>query len=168
MAPTHPLDPLTGDEIIQTSSVLKAKFPEKSLHFKIITITEPPKAKLRPFLKAERNGDIKSNLPRIASSLFYERGTSNLYLAEVDLGTKAVIKVEKLDSKLHGQNDIDETTELRDACLSDPKVVAEIKRFQLPAYLELQCDPWPYGRDSEDNLPRYVQVREKPCSLTMN
>jgi len=159
MTPTHPLDPLTGDEIIEISSILKSNLPEKDLHFKVITILEPPKATLRPFLKAERNGGVRSSLPRIASSLYYERGTRNLFLAEVDLGTKSVIKVEKLDSTLHGQNDIDESESLRKACLSDPKVLAEIKKFKLPEELELVCDPWPYGRDSEENLPRYVQVR---------
>jgi primary-amine oxidase len=166
MTAIHPLDPLTGDEIIEISSILRINLPEKDLHFKIITILEPPKAKLRPFLRAERNGGVKIPLPRIASSLYYERGTPNLFLAEIDLGTKSIIKVENLDSKLHGQNDIDESESLRKACLSDPKVLAEIKKFKLPEGLELVCDPWPYGRDSEENLPRYVQV--KPLSLISN
>ncbi len=67
--PKHPLDPLNADEIIHVSSLLKAQSPDKSLHFKIITIIEPPKTKLRPFLKAERRGATNSGLPRIASSL---------------------------------------------------------------------------------------------------
>ncbi|KAE8451561.1 hypothetical protein EG329_003634 [Mollisiaceae sp. DMI_Dod_QoI] len=153
----HPLDPLSAEEVVQVSSLLKSKSPDKSLHFKIITIIEPPKEKLRPFLKAERNGTAGPPLPRRASALYYHRGTANLFLAEVNIESNSVEKLEKLDSRLHGQNDIDEITELRDACLKDPKVQEQIKKFKLPEHLEVVCDTWPYGRDSEQNLPRYIQ-----------
>jgi primary-amine oxidase len=157
-ASKHPLDPLTADEILEVSSLLKAKSPDKNLHFKIITIIEPPKAQLRPFLIAERNGSPQSKPPRKASSLYYHLGTANLFLAEVNLDSGSVETIKKLAPELHGQNDIDESMALRDACLSHSKVLAEIKKFKLPEHLEVACDPWPYGRDSEKNLPRYVQV----------
>lgn len=157
-AAKHPLDPLNAAEITQVSTLLKAKYPDQRLHFKIITIFEPPKAKLRPFLKAERNGGTSSPLPRIASALFYHRGTPNLFLAEVNVRSGEIEKIEKLDPGLHGQNDMDEVIELRDACLKDPKVLDEIKKFKLPPHMDVVCDTWPYGRDSEDNLPRYIQV----------
>lgn len=66
--------------------------------------------------------------------------------------------IKKLAPELHGQADIDEVIALRDACLKHPKVLEAIKEFQLPEHLEVACDPWPYGRDSEKNLPRYAQV----------
>ena len=157
-ASEHPLDPLTADEILQVSSLLKAKTSDKSLHFKIITILEPPKAQLRPFLIAERNGGPQSRPPRKASSLYYHLGTADLFLAEVNLDSNSVDSVKKLAPGLHGQNDFDESMALRDACLSHPRVLAEIKKFKLPQHLEVVCDPWPYGRDSKKNLPRYVQV----------
>jgi primary-amine oxidase len=158
-ASKHPLDPLTADEIIQVSSLLKAKSPDKSLHFKIITILEPLKAQLRPFLIAERNGGTQSRPARKASSLFYHLATADLFLAVVNLDTNSMESIKKLAPELHGQNDIDESMALRDACLSHPKVLVEIKKFKLPEHLEVVCDPWPYGRDSEKNLPRYVQVQ---------
>ncbi|KAN0106449.1 putative copper amine oxidase [Hyaloscypha variabilis] len=157
LASRHPLDPLTADEIIQVSSLLKAKSPDTSLHFKIITILEPPKAQLRPFLIAERNGGTQPRPPRKASSLYYHLGTADLFLAEVNLDTNSVDSIKKLAPELHGQNDIDESMALRDACVTHPKVLAELKKFQLPDHLEVVCDPWPYGRDSEKRLPRYVQ-----------
>lgn len=76
-------------------------------------------------------------------------------------------KLKKLDPGLHGQNDIDEMIELRDACLKDRKVLDEIEKFKIPEGMEVVCDTWPYGRDSEDDLPRYVQVSDylrKPTS----
>lgn len=154
----HPLDPLNAEEIAQVSSLLKAKSPGKSLHFKIITIIEPPKDKLRPFLKAERDGTAIPPLPRRASALYYHRGTADLFLAEVNVESNSVDKIEKLNPLLHGQNDIDEVIELRDKCLADPKVLEQLKKFKIPEHLEVVCDTWPYGRDSEDNLPRYIQV----------
>jgi primary-amine oxidase len=159
--PKHPLDPLTADEILKVSALLKAHSPKQSLHFKIITIIEPPKTQLRPFLKAERNGAIKENLPRKASSLYYHRGTADLFLAEVNLDSNSVESVKKLDPQFHGQNDIDESNGLRIACLRHPKVLEEINKFKLPEHLEVVCDPWPYGRDSEKHLPRYVQVSSR-------
>ena len=159
--PKHPLDPLTADEILKVSALLKAHSPKQSLHFKIITIIEPPKTQLRPFLKAERNGAIKENLTRKASSLYYHRGTADLFLAEVNLDSNSVESVKKLDPQFHGQNDIDESNGLRIACLRHPKVLEEIKKFKLPEHLEVVCDPWPYGRDSEKHLPRYVQVSSR-------
>lgn len=53
---------------------------------------------------------------------------------------------------------MDEGIQLRDVCLSHPKVLEEVKRFKLPDDLTLVCDAWPYGRDSLDQHPRYVQV----------
>jgi hypothetical protein len=119
---------------------------------------EPPKAQLRPFLIAERNGGPQSRPPRKASSLYYHLGTADLFLAEVNLDSNSVDSVKKLAPELHGQHDFDESMALRDACLSHPRVLAEIKKFKLPQHLEVVCDPWPYGRDSKKNLPRYVQV----------
>lgn len=158
-APKHPLDPISAAEIVQVSALLKAQKPEEhELHFKTITIIEPPKQKLRAFLISEREGGLKSSLPRRASALYYLRGTAKLFLAQVNLDASVVEAVKKLDPQFHGQGDIDELIELRDACLKHPEVLKEVKKFELPEDLELVCDPWPYGRDSEDNLPRYVQV----------
>ncbi len=163
----HPLDPITAEEILHISSLLKAHSPNKSLHFKIITISEPPKAQLRPYLIAERNGGTKKKLPRIASALYYHRGTADLFLAEVNVDSNSVQDVKKLDSQFHGQGDIDETIVLRDTCLKHPKVLEEIRKFQLPENLEVVCDTWTYGRDSEKHFPRYIQVsiRAGCCKL---
>jgi primary-amine oxidase len=158
-APKHPLDPITAAEIVQVSTLLKAHSPNEKLHFKIITIIEPPKYQLRGFLASERNGEAKLTLPRRASALYYFRGTANLFLAEVNVDSNSVESVKKLDPQFHGQNDIDEMMEMRDTCLQDPTVLEEIKKFKLPEDMEVVCDGWPYGRDSEDDLPRYVQVR---------
>ncbi len=92
------------------------------------------------------------------SSLDEPRGTADLFSALVNLDSNSVEATEKLDPHFHGQADVDEIIEMRDVCLQHPKVLEEVKRFKLPDDLELVGDTWPYGRDSEDTHPRYVQV----------
>lgn len=156
----HPLDPLTPAEIKQVSSLLKAYSPDKSLHFKYINILEPPKKQLRPFLRAERNAFTKHPSPsRLASVLYYHRGTADLFQATVNLDTSKVESAELLDSRYHAQADRDEIIELRDVCMQDVEVLAAIKALKLPESFKIVCDTWPYGRDNDDaTTPRMVQV----------
>ncbi|RDW84762.1 amine oxidase-7 [Coleophoma cylindrospora] len=158
-ASSHPLDPLTPAEIRQVSSLLKAYSPDKSLHFKYINILEPPKKQLRPYLRAERNAFTKHPLPsRLASALYYHRGTADLFQATVNLDTARVESAELLDSRYHAQADRDEIIELRDVCLKDPQVLAAIEALKLPESFKVVCDTWPYGRDNDDaTTPRMVQ-----------
>ena len=154
----HPLDPLAPSEITQISSLLKSLSPDRSLHFKIITIIEPPKTQLRAYLKVERNGTSLPPLPRRASALYYHRGTSHLFKATVNVDANTVENVQQLESHFHGQADVNEILEMRDACLRNPKVLERIEKYKLPKHLKVVCDTWPYGRDSENHHPRYVQV----------
>jgi len=156
----QPLDPLTAAEIIQISSLLKAQAANQGLHFKYINIIEPPKHELRSFILAERNGDSSHPRPaRRASVLYYHRGTSDLFLAMVNVDLNHVESVQQLESRLHAQADVDEILAMRKLCLQHPRVLEAIKRFKIPDHMKVACDTWPYGRDSEDNHPRYVQVR---------
>ena len=157
----HPLDPLTSDEIVQVSALLKTKGlgKEQGLHFKAISIIEPPKWKLRDFLIGERKGLNPVPLPRRASSLFYHRGTSYLFFAEIHLGLNRIDKIEQFPSRIHAQADIDEAISMRDLCLQHPKVLEAIKKFKIPEDLTVVRDTWPYGRDHGEEFPRSVQVR---------
>jgi primary-amine oxidase len=160
-AQKHPLDPLTSEEIIQVSALLKTQGAgkEHGLHFKAIGIIEPPKSKLRAFLSAERNGPKPNHLLRRASALFYHRGTSDLFLAEIDLCLNVIDKIDKLASRIHAQADIDEAILMRDLCLQHPTVLEAIKKFKIPEDLTVVCDTWPYGRDHGEEFPRSVQVK---------
>ena len=154
----HPLDPLTAAEIIQTASLIKTQGPGNGVHFKAIGIIGPPKSELRSFLSAERGGLKPTPLPRRASALFYHRGTSDLFLAVVDLSLNRIDKVERLESRVHAQADIDEAIMMRDICLQHPKILEAIKKFKIPADLTVVCDTWPYGRDHGEEFPRSIQV----------
>ncbi|KAG9238006.1 putative copper amine oxidase [Amylocarpus encephaloides] len=156
-SPKHPLDPLTASEIVQISSLLKDKSPNQKLHFKVISIAEPPKNLLRNFLIDERNGRSVPPLPRRATALYYLRGMSDMFLSTIDLDRNDVVDVKQMEGHFHGQADVNEILEIREACLKHPKVVEAIEKYKLPGHLKVACDTWPYGRDSDDHHPRYVQ-----------
>jgi primary-amine oxidase len=73
---SHPLGPLSGHEIVQASSLVKAVWPEGvDLHFRVITLREPTKAELVPYLTAERAGEPTPSIDRRAFVVYYFRGT---------------------------------------------------------------------------------------------
>ncbi|KAK9771660.1 putative Amine oxidase [Seiridium cardinale] len=145
----HPLDPLSPAEISVAAKIIKSHNPEGSVHFKNITLIEPPKKELRKFLAAERTGKAAPLPARRVSALYYHRGTADLFCATVNLETEKVDGVEQLNSRYFGQVDMDEVVEVRDKCLNHPKVVERIRNYGLPDNFVVVCDTWPYGRDSE-------------------
>ncbi|EEA18671.1 hypothetical protein TMatcc_010788 [Talaromyces marneffei ATCC 18224] len=154
----HPLDPLTPAEITATAKLIQSVNPKHSAHFKNISLFEPAKRELRKYLAAERNNapPVRA-LTRRASSLYYHRGTTDLFLGVVNLTASEVEKIEKLEEGYHGQADTDEALEVRRKCLSNPKVVERIKQYGILDELEVVCDTWPYGRDTDDFTRRMTQ-----------
>lgn len=72
---SHPLGPLTGTEIIQASDLIKAHWDKTALQFKVITLQEPVKTELIPYLAAERAGEPTPSIDRRAFVVYYFRGT---------------------------------------------------------------------------------------------
>jgi primary-amine oxidase len=71
----HPLGPLTGAEIIQASNLVKNCWGKTALQFKVITLQEPVKTELIPYLAAERAGEPTPHIDRRAFVVYYLRGT---------------------------------------------------------------------------------------------
>ncbi|KAK6196994.1 hypothetical protein LQW54_010956 [Pestalotiopsis sp. IQ-011] len=153
----HPLDPLTPTEIAVAAKIVKCINEDQSIHFKNITLIEPPKEKLRKFLAAERNGTSAPLPARRVSSLYYHRGTADLFHTTIDLNLGKVEGTEQLNSRYFGQADMDEAIEVREACLSHPKVTERIRNYGLPESFVVVCDTWPYGRDSAEMGRRLSQ-----------
>lgn len=72
---SHPLGPLTGAEIIQASDLVKKCWGKTALQFKVITLQEPLKTELIPYLAAERAGQPTPRIDRRAFVVYYFRGT---------------------------------------------------------------------------------------------
>lgn len=72
----HPLAPLTSEEIRTASSVLKSIWPQNvDIQFKAVTLEEPPKAEVVPYLEAEHNGTALPHISRKAFISYYLRNT---------------------------------------------------------------------------------------------
>lgn len=75
-APTHPLGPISATEITQSAKLLEASWPEGTdIHYKGITLFEPSKAELAPYLVAERAGEKPAPIDRRSFIIYYIRGT---------------------------------------------------------------------------------------------
>lgn len=80
-ATSHPLGPLTGAEITQSSDLIRAQWPaETKFQFKVVTLYEPLKDELVPYLDAERAGQTPKPIDRKSQVVYYIRNTVSLYL----------------------------------------------------------------------------------------
>jgi primary-amine oxidase len=76
LAPQHPLGPLTTEEIKESSSLIKGLWPASTnIQFKSITLQEPNKSELVPFLAAEHTGQSTPTIERRSFVLYYLRNT---------------------------------------------------------------------------------------------
>lgn len=68
VVPSHPLAPLSAAELQTAASVIKASWPAHTdLHFKVVTLQEPPKAEVLKYLEAEHG---KKSLPAVSRKAF--------------------------------------------------------------------------------------------------
>jgi primary-amine oxidase len=80
-AKSHPLGPLTAQEIVQTAGLIRGCWPDDiECHFKVVTLLEPAKSELLPYLVAERAGQDPGIIDRRAFVVYYFRGTVSLGL----------------------------------------------------------------------------------------
>lgn len=76
MPTSHPLGPLTKAEITQSSDLIRAQWPEGTkFQFKVVTLLEPLKADLVPYLEAEKAGQTPKPVDRTSQVVYYLRNT---------------------------------------------------------------------------------------------
>jgi primary-amine oxidase len=72
----HPLGPLTANEISESAALIKGLWPSNTnIQFKSITLQEPNKADLVPFLEAEHAGQQTQAVERRSFVVYYIRNT---------------------------------------------------------------------------------------------
>jgi Cu2+-containing amine oxidase len=73
---SHPLCPLTAAEIATTADLVRSVWPAQvDLRFKVITLEEPPKQQMVPYLEAEHKGAPLPAIPRKSFISYYIRNT---------------------------------------------------------------------------------------------
>ncbi|KAL8377312.1 hypothetical protein RB595_008142 [Gaeumannomyces hyphopodioides] len=144
----HPLGPLSGDEISRSSSLIRAAWPEGTkFQFKVITLLEPAKAQLIPYLDAERKGQSPSGIDRRSFVVYYIRNTHKLHEAVVNLTQSLVESNVLLGPDKHANGDAEELTAIEESIFKHAELQAEIAKLKLPEGTVLTADPWIYGSD---------------------
>jgi primary-amine oxidase len=73
---SHPLSPLSASELQDAAAIIKASWPAQTdLHFKVVTLQEPPKVEVLKYLDAEHSGAPVPSIPRKAFVNYYIRNT---------------------------------------------------------------------------------------------
>ncbi len=156
---THPLDPLTADEIRAAVAALTAgPAAAQSFRFAGVVLREPSKARLA--------GDLAA-CPREADVVLVDRADGAAYEAVVDVRRGTVERWRRVEG--HGQPPImlDEFEECEVNCKADPRVVDALARRGLTD-LDLVCvEPWSAGFYGEDDggrrlLRALVYTRMRP------
>ncbi|KAL1843608.1 hypothetical protein VTJ49DRAFT_891 [Mycothermus thermophilus] len=165
---SHPLGPLTADEILQSAALIRSCWPDgNECHFKVLTLLEPPKAQLLPYLTAERAGQAPRDIDRRAFVVYSLRGTHNVHEAVVNLTTGQVERNAKLGPFMHPNADSEELLAVEKAVLDHPDVRAELDKLQLPPGTVVVSDPWIYGSDGVNEGKFFDDRRLMHCFLYM-
>ncbi|KAK4192321.1 copper amine oxidase [Podospora australis] len=168
-SPTHPLGPLSPKEISQASGLVKAFWPEgTSLHFKAVTLLEPEKKELAPYLTAARAGESLPSIDRKAFVIYSLRGTHNAHEAIVNLTTNKVERNAKLGPFQHANADGEELMAVEKFVVEHPAFQAELAKLKLPEGAVIVIDPWIYGSDGvNDGDKFYDDKRVTHCFVYM-
>ena len=157
----HPLSPLDPSEITKCSQLISAAWPQNTeLSFKTITLLEPPKRILVPYLEKEHNGLPREAIERKAFVTYYLRNTvsrnvrafqtkltsqNRFHEAIVNLSVGQIEHNVRLGPHVHGNLDAEEMFLVEKLVLEDESVKAEIAKLNLPTGTVVVADPWPYG-----------------------
>lgn len=167
-ATSHPLGPLTAAEITHSSDLIRAQWPEGTkFQFKIVTLLEPLKDELVPYLDAEKAGQSPKPIERKSQIVYYLRNTDKLHEAVVNLTSSKVESNVRLGPFIHAPGDGEEILALEKAMLADPGVQAEIEKLKLPEGTVVVSDPWIYGSDGVHEGLFSDHKRAKQCFLYM-
>lgn len=143
---THPLDPLSADELSRAVSILKSgPAAAQTFRFVAVTLAEPNKQQLVGHL---------STCPRRVETVLIDRAAGLAYEATVDLGTAEVVSWVELPSGTQPAIMLDEFDEVETNSKKDPRVVQALATRGLTD-LDLVCiEPWSAGYYGEDDEGR--------------
>lgn len=150
----HPLNNLSEGEISRATSIVKQTANkagiQSNIWFKSVSIAEPPKAILLPYLDAEAAGipiGKRPFVPRCIEVIWTHDSERTVTASIVSLDTNTEVDRSGTGKGQHGPNDRFEVMEASEVILEDPMVKEAIKKLGLPAGTIVQCDPWMYGAD---------------------
>lgn len=138
---SHPLDPLSAEEITRTVAALRSsrEFREVTERIRFITVSlrEPTKDRVMKF----PDGGVP---PREAEIILLDYGAGKTYEAIVSLDDDAVTTWRYVPG-VQPASMVSEIVEAAEAVKRDPRFVAAIRRRGVTDMDQIQVDPWPAG-----------------------
>ncbi|KFZ03572.1 hypothetical protein V502_10836 [Pseudogymnoascus sp. VKM F-4520 (FW-2644)] len=165
----HPLQNITASEIVQASEIALRYLreqeklnPSTNVRFKNISLNEPPKALLLPYLEAEAAGvpeHQRPYIPRCIELVYAFYNEQEFGQMVVNLDTNTEVHYNPAMKGQHSSMDRDELRAVAPKILGHPDVVKAIELLRLPKDTIVQVDTWMFGADKDSNLGshKYVQ-----------
>lgn len=152
-ARSHPLDPLTVQEIKQVSDIVKRKYLDKSIRFNTVTLQEPNKGAYLEW--KETDGTLPE---RVAYFVILVEGFSGIHEGLVDLKKHQIIECTEAPN-VQPMLTIEDLSRCESIIRSDPDVIKQCEISGVPR-LEMHkvyCDPWAIGYDERWGSSRRLQ-----------
>ena len=141
---------------------MKDFYPGEDAGFRFITLKEPLKAEMIPFLDQEHQGLPPSSRPaRVArvQVVVLKRNQRHPTELFVNLDSSTIEKEEQLVGR-HSYIDAEYMLEVEKACMADKRIRVEIKKLDLPAEATVVIEPWAYAPDGMNDMrERITMVR---------
>jgi primary-amine oxidase len=136
---THPLDPLTADEIARVARTVRTHFEwGEDLRVETIDLEEPSKEVVRAFSPG-------MPIERIARFNIYRRGVMGVWQGRVDLAAGKVIS-QKFREDARAMVAVEEVLLIEKTVKADARFQEALRRRGLLDELEFMCvDPWTVG-----------------------
>lgn len=126
------------------------------IFFRVITLWEPPKAEMIPYLDLEHQGKEPPNRPaRLAKVQAYV--DKELYEFKIDLDKQLILDEEDLTSR-QSHIDPEYMRKAEMACIADPKVQEQVAALKLPEEATVVVEPWTYGPDGMSDMSQRVTM----------
>lgn len=137
-AASHPLDPLTPDEIRRASVAVRAAHDlGAGMMFETVTLSEPAKDVVRTFQPGQP-------IPREAFVCAFDRTNDAVFEAKVDLRADKVVGWRPVPG-VRPRILIDDITLVGEVARADPRFRAALAQRGITDFENVQVDPWSAG-----------------------
>ncbi|KAI5467656.1 copper amine oxidase [Mariannaea sp. PMI_226] len=157
----HPFDPLGPAEISQAAEIVRNAFTNKDPVFRFITLKEPLKKQMIPFLEQEHRKQPGMLPPprcaRVQVIVREDSGLGQLHELVVNLDDRVVVSKKHLEGK-HSFIDPDYMRQVEAACQADQALQEEIRKLNLPSNATVCIEPWAYATDGMNDMSERVSM----------
>jgi primary-amine oxidase len=169
----HPFDPLSSDEISRAAATVRPHFGSQEPNFRVITLQEPSKKEMIPFLDNEHAGRATEQAPvrcaRVEVVIRLSEEQNGLFELSVDLDNNKIIAKQHH----HGKHSYIDTTfmqQVEAACLANAEVQEQICVLDLPEGSSVVVEPWAYATDGENDMSKRLSMvfpLPLPCNKSL-